>query len=134
MLSFRSPRIILCCAGLAACLLLAGCKKDGGSVPGVTVDCQVTPKPPKVGPATVTVTLQGDDGKPITGAVVKLEGNMSHAGMKPVFGEAREEKPGRYEGPLEFTMGGDWFITVSATLSDGRKLSKQVDVPGVKSR
>jgi hypothetical protein len=29
-------------------------------------------------------------------------------------------------------MAGDWFILVKATLPDGRKLERQVDVPGVK--
>jgi hypothetical protein len=125
---------MVCCCGLSACLLLAGCKKDGGSIPGVHVDCQVAPSPPKVGPAKITVTLKDDSGKPITGAAIKVEGNMNHAGMKPVFGEAKERRPGQYETPLEFTMGGDWFLLINATLSDGRKLNKQVDVPGVKSR
>lgn len=71
---------------------------------------------------------------PIEGAEVRLEGNMSHPGMKPVFGAAREVAPGKYEAALEFTMGGDWFILVDAKLRDGRALQKQVDVAGVRSR
>jgi hypothetical protein len=30
-------------------------------------------------------------------------------------------------------MAGDWFILVRATLPDGRKLERQVDVPGVQA-
>jgi hypothetical protein len=94
----------------------------------------VSPDPPAVGPATVTVTLQDDGGKPITGATVQVEGNMNHAGMEPVFGTAQEKNPGRYEAPLEFTMGGDWFLLINASLADGRKVNQKVDVAGVKSR
>ena len=59
---------------------------------------------------------------------------MSHAGMKPVFAEVREEKEGRYSADLEFTMGGDWFILVTGKLADGRAVRKKIDVKGVKSR
>jgi hypothetical protein len=54
--------------------------------------------------------------------------------MKPVFGTAKEVRPGRYEAPLEFTMGGDWFILVNATFPDGRRLERKVDVRGVRTR
>jgi hypothetical protein len=82
----------------------------------------------------VVVTLTGEGGEPVKGATLELEGNMNHAGMKPVFAEAREVKDGRYEADLEFTMGGDWFILVDGKLADGRKLRRKVDVKGVKSR
>ena len=85
-----------------------------------------------MGQATAVVTLKDKDGAPIRGAAVKLEGNMNHAGMTPVFGDARETKPGKYQAPLDFTMGGDWFVLVNVTLADGRKVSRKVDVPGVK--
>ena len=84
--------------------------------------------------ATLVLNLTDTDNRPISGAKIELEGNMSHAGMTPVFSEATETEPGRYEAPLEFTMGGDWFILVKATLSDGRTLERQIDVPGVGSQ
>jgi hypothetical protein len=56
---------------------------------------------------------------------------MNHAGMVPEFAQAREMAPGRYQGDLEFTMGGDWFILVRAKLPDGRALERKIDVPGV---
>ncbi|MGD8399068.1 MAG: FixH family protein [Anaerolineae bacterium] len=120
-------------AGLfAACmLLLAACARGGRDLPDVDVALTIEPSPPRVGLATVTVALADATGAPITGADVELEGNMSHAGMVPVFGDAREVAPGRYEADLEFTMGGDWFILVRATLPDGRSLERQVDVPAV---
>lgn len=68
---------------------------------------------------------------PVTGARIKLEGNMSHAGMVPVFADARETEPGRYQSSMELSMAGDWFVLVHVTLPDGRKLDRQFDIKGV---
>ena len=54
--------------------------------------------------------------------------------MKPVFADATETEPGRYEATLELSMGGDWFVLITGKLADGRPLKEKVDVPGVKSR
>jgi hypothetical protein len=113
-------------------LLLAGCRQAGQDLPDVGVDVTVNPNPPSVGEATVTLTLTDAQGRPISDARVELEGNMTHAGMAPTTSEPAEIAPGRYQAPLEFGMAGDWFILVKATLPDGRKLERQVDVPGVK--
>lgn len=123
-------------AALAACLVLgAGCQPPAQTAPEIKLDWLVKPDPPLVGPATVSLTLTDTKtGQPVRGAEVRLEGNMSHAGMKPVFGAAREAGPGRYEAPIEFTMGGDWFILIDVTLRDGRTLRRQADVRGVRSR
>lgn len=99
----------------------------------INLDLAVAPNPPAVGPAMLTLDLSDANNQPITGAAIDLEGNMSHAGMTPVFAEATEVEPGRYEAPLEFTMGGDWFIVVLATLPDGRQLERQIDLPGVEA-
>ena len=56
---------------------------------------------------------------------------MSHAGMVPVFADARETEPGRYQSTVELTMAGDWFILVHITLTDGRKLDRQFEIKGV---
>jgi hypothetical protein len=78
--------------------------------------------------------VDGATGRPLRGAAVRLEGNMSHAGMRPVFGTAREVAPGTYEAPLELTMGGDWFLLIDAKLPEGGTLRRQVDLPGVRPR
>lgn len=103
------------------------------NLPDVSVDLTVSPDPPEVGPATVTVNLRDADDQPIGGAKMNLEGTMTHAGMVPVFADAVETEAGRYEASLEFTMGGDWVIIVRATLPDGRSLEREIDVPGVKA-
>lgn len=75
-----------------------------------------------------------EGGQPVENAEVRLEGNMSHPGMAPVFGDAREVAPGRYQAPLDLTMAGDWFILAQITLRDGRSLSRTSQLPGVRPR
>lgn len=118
---------------LGALLLLAlvACGRGSNDLLDVAVVLVVSPEPPQIGPATITVTLHDAGGEPIRGAEVELEGNMSHAGMTPVFADALEVAPGRYQADLEFTMGGDWFILVRAALPDGRSMERKIDVPGV---
>ena len=117
---------------LLALSLIVGCQQKADE-PDVKVDLHVEPSPPAVGKAQVTVDLHDADGKPIDGATVRLEGNMAHAGMKPVFADATQQKPGVYRAVLEFTMAGDWFVVVSGKLPDGKPFSKKIDVKGVKA-
>jgi hypothetical protein len=126
---FTAFGALVLCAGL----FLAGCRRgqQEGARGGVTVECEVTPRPPKVGAARVSLRVSDEAGRPVSGARVRLEGNMSHAGMRPVFAEAAESEPGRYESALEFTMGGDWVVLVRLTLTDGRKIERRFDVKGV---
>ena len=121
--------VLALCAGL----FLAGCGRREEPRGGVTVECEVTPRPPKVGAARIALRVADAEGRPLSGARVQLEGNMAHAGMRPVFAEAAESGPGRYESALEFTMGGDWVILVHAALPDGRKLERRFDVKGVRA-
>lgn len=116
---------------LSAGLFLAGCGRRAETWDGVSVEHEITPQPPRVGTARIALRVSDAAGRPLSGARVELEGNMAHAGMRPVFGEARESGPGRYESALEFTMGGDWVILVRLTLPDGREIERQFDVKGV---
>jgi hypothetical protein len=72
-------------------------------------------------------------GHAISGAGIALEADMSHAGMRPEFGEAREIAAGCYQGRLAFTMAGDWVVIMHITLPGGRKLERQMEVRGVRA-
>ncbi len=61
-----------------------------------------------------------------------LEGNMTHPGMIPVFADAMETEPGRYQSNLELWMAGDWHVMVHVVLPDGRKFDRQFEVKEVK--
>ena len=113
-------------------LTLVACQRGSSNdLPDIGLTLEVAPSPPTVGLAMLTLTVTNADGHPISDATIEIGGNMSHAGMAPVFSQATQFEPGKYRAPLELTMGGDWFILVKATLADGRTLERQVDLPGV---
>lgn len=119
---------------LALGLLAGACRATIDPAPDINLTWEIAPQPPQTGPATVTLELADKSGRPVSGAQARLEGNMSHPGMRPVFSKANEIGPGRYQGPLEFTMGGDWVVLVHLILPDGRRLERKIDVKGVKAR
>jgi hypothetical protein len=128
----RTSRI-LACAGFAV-LLLAACHKSRESTtPVVTIEHEISPQPARVGAVTINLKLFDRSLKPVTGARIALEGNMSHAGMGPTFSDARETAPGQYRSRLELTMGGDWIVLVHLALPDGKKQESQFEIKGVRS-
>lgn len=112
-------------------LALAGCSR-GDSTDGTALAWKIDPSPPRRGPAVITFEPFHDDSTPIVGATLEIEGNMNHAGMRPVIGALTETTPGTYvSDSFEFTMGGDWIITVRGTLPDGTTYQATFDVEGV---
>ncbi|MCB0033630.1 MAG: copper chaperone PCu(A)C [Anaerolineales bacterium] len=80
-----------------------------------------------VGETNLMVTLTDADGNPVNDATLSVKGDMSHAGMQPVLSEASNGDNGTYTIPFEWTMGGDWIVTIDATLPDGTTVSEQFD-------
>ena len=78
------------------------------------------------------MTLRDPHGVPLHGARVRLEGHMSHAGMAPVFADGVERAPGVYDLSFALTMRGDWALLVSATLADGARVERRIDVAKVR--
>lgn len=82
---------------------------------------------------SLQVQLHNPDHTPLTDATVTLEGNMNHAGMAPVIGEPVQDSAdgasdGVYTIPFQFSMLGDWIITVQVALADGTEATKDVNV------
>lgn len=117
---------------LAAAVLLSGCRAQP-SAKEIDVRCEITPQPVRVGPARVLITLSRG-ASPVNGASVKLEGNMTHAGMAPVFTDAPQASPGQYAGTLDFNMPGDWVLSIHAKLPGGAVLDREIPVRGVEAR
>lgn len=113
---------------------LIACQR-GQQNPPVTVDIvSVKPSPPQVGAAELRLRLRDQRGQPIVGlGSVEVEGTMSHAGMKPVIVQAREEGDAVFvtQG-FEFTMAGDWIIIVRGTWN-GQAFEARTTIPGVRS-
>jgi len=99
----------------------------------VVINSEVSPQPVRVGPVTITMKISDFSAKPVTGAHIQLEGDMSHPGMAPVMGETKEIESGRYQGVLQLNMAGDWVVLAHVILADGRKLEPQINVSGVQA-
>lgn len=124
-----AERVIPAAAVILLLLLAAGCRRSAGGVPldngtpgatGIRIELVADPADPVIGPARWRITLLDADGAPVEGAVVSLRGDMTHAGMVPEEAAAVEDGAGVYRAEFEWTMAGDWIVTVTATLPDGR--------------
>lgn len=109
---------------------LAGCRQSSGGVPinssnsdepaaQLIIEDDTTGSP-IIGPHRIIITLLDDDGTPIEDAAVSIRADMNHAGMLPVEAEADHQGDGVYSAAFDWTMAGDWIITVTARLADGR--------------
>jgi hypothetical protein len=117
---------------LVVCLAFAqACSHRNDSAPDLTLTHEVSPQPPQVGLSTITLKVADSAGKPLTGLRIKLEGNMSHAGMTPVFAVATDTGPGQYLSTMELSMAGDWHFMVHMIFPDGREVDREFEIKGV---
>jgi hypothetical protein len=107
--------------------LLAGCKPppDRAATMGdgsVVIVAELT-QPAAIGITPLQVRLTDPAGEPVEGATVRVEGDMTHAGMQPVLVDAESVGAGVYRAEgMHFTMAGDWIITITVTV-DGKRSS-----------
>jgi hypothetical protein len=113
--------------------VIAGCSSNGNDTRDINLEWIISPYPPAIGTVQFQVILSDTLARPITGAMMDIEANMSHPGMSPMMAELEEEEAGVYSAEIEFSMGGDWFILVNARLPDERVINRQINIPGVKS-
>ena len=122
---------ILSVCGITA-ILWGGCSRPIDASSQVTVEHTISPDPPQVGPTVVILKLTGPEARPVSGARITLEADMSHPGMAPVFEEANETAPGQYQARLKFGMAGDWVVLLHVRLPGGETLERQFNVSGVR--
>ncbi len=112
--------------------LLSGCGRiqqtQTAQDQGVTLNLIIDSDDLEVGPTRLKFNLLDDQGQPIDGATLDVEGNMTHAGMVPVFAQSNESENGQYSIPFEWTMSGDWIVTVDVSLPDGKQFSWETPV------
>jgi Cu(I)/Ag(I) efflux system membrane fusion protein len=117
----------LCAAALV--LALAACGGTDGDVLRVRssdaeLRARVEPETPRVGENALLLELVGADGKPLTGAVVRVQVRMPAMGAMPAMGgpvAVREEGPGRYRADFDLAMSGTWQVEI------------EVDPPGARA-
>lgn len=112
-------------------VFMGGCTRRHHKFTELRLMHEISPQPPRVGPVTLTLRIIDLSGTAVSGAQVTLEGNMTHAGMVPVFADASEIEPGRYQAIMKLSMAGDWRVTVHVTQSSDHKEDLEFDIKGV---
>ncbi len=125
--------LVLSVTLLALLFLASACgrmqaARPEASAAGYTLSLAAQPDPPMMGQSQLLVTLSDPTGKPVDGAQVHVEGNMTHAGMVPVVADAKGSQHGRYPVPFNWTMDGDWIVTVKATLPDAQTVTRDFPI------
>lgn len=100
----------------------------------MAISHEISPNPPHVGAATLTIKLTDATHAPITKAHIGLEADMLHPGMVPRPFDVKEAEPGSYQAQLQFDMAGDWVILLHITLPSGDTLDRQFGVKGVQPK
>ena len=119
----------------SACVFLAiaGCRKPVDSGTEISMTAHLDPQPVRIGQENIIIRLTDSSARPVSQAKIQIEADMSHPGMSPVFADAREQDAGSYLATLNFNMAGDWVVLAHIKLPGGKKLERQVSVPGVRS-
>jgi hypothetical protein len=111
--------------------ILTGCREAATPTPendaSIVIEAAVEPENPSVGESMLVISIRDAAGDPISDATLNIRGDMSHAGMLPVLAQADAGEEGVYRVPFEWTMSGDWFVEVTATLSTGETVSQRFD-------
>jgi hypothetical protein len=131
------PRKLLFLCILLVSVALAGCREsaqqdpNGGSTAAGNISVEFSQQPAQVGDDQLYIRVTDAAGSNLPITELNLRGDMSHAGMEPVITSYQAPEPdanGTYVIPFNWNMGGDWTLTVEATLQDGTKISEQVDL------
>lgn len=116
---------------LIVMLLGSACARESRRTQAQTMQITLTavPFPAVVGETRLVIRVSDSQGRPVDDAVLAVKGDMTHAGMAPVLAESAEGgEDGYYNLPFEWTMGGDWVVTVEATRPDGSAAQERFDL------
>jgi hypothetical protein len=127
----RVTRLAALAGGLLlAASLSAACNRQpvAEDTSAVLVTARLMPPQPSVGPAVLTITLNGATASTLGRATVQVVGHMTHPGMAPVVAAVTPRGPDVYDAALDFSMAGDWMLIATVQLHDGRRLESRVPV------
>lgn len=108
-------------------LFLVACGRQSQQIDATGIEMSLSVASTEVGETDLEVLIVDGEGNPINDAELEIKGDMSHAGMEPVLADTSAATDGVYTVPFEWTMGGDWFVTVEATFADGTVISRRFD-------
>lgn len=99
-------------------LCLAACRQQ--QITAADMRLEIAASDTLVGETTLLVTVTDAEGKPISNpGALSVRGDMSHAGMVPVFAEAEQAADGVFSLPFEWTMAGSWLVEASLKRPNG---------------
>jgi hypothetical protein len=116
---------------VAGCCVAAGCYQPTSYIRAAW---KVDPSPIVVGaPTAVRVTLLQEDGKPVVGAKLHMQAHMPFVGNTPIASDVTERQGGVYEGRFLLTAPGDWVIVVDGELTNGSRITRDLQLPDVRA-
>jgi Cu(I)/Ag(I) efflux system membrane fusion protein/cobalt-zinc-cadmium efflux system membrane fusion protein len=102
----------------------------------ISAELSTNPYPAHKGKNAVTVKLTSADGKPVSGAKVKVQffmaamPEMGMAELKSAADLSEQGSDGTYIGQLELGSGGTWQVTIGAEQNGKLILTKRLNVSG----
>jgi hypothetical protein len=93
----------------------------------VKIELAASPNPPATGDVELTITLSDPSGRPVDNAQVDLL--ASHTGMAGMDLQGQATAQGRYTITADFSMSGDWKVTVEVRGMTGQTIRKDFDLP-----
>ena len=85
---------------------------ESGSSSQVNITVESNPSPAMMGDMELILTITDGDGKPIEGATVDVSADHTDMTGMGMSGLATEQGGGRYSINANFSMSGNWKITV----------------------
>lgn len=103
-------------------LLLTACSGAGSVAPAqtaesVAITMNVLPDPPVVGDVLLYFDVVDDQGQPVTGAEVNVMADHTDMSGMTMQGNATDQGKGIYAITTNFSMAGQWKITVQVKTS-----------------
>lgn len=114
------PKRVIVLLGILM-MILVGCRQEE-PLTSEDINIEIAFEPAELAvsaDSTVLVTVTDNDGNAISDATVNIRGDMSHAGMAPVLRDIETGEEGVFSSDYEWTMAGDWEVSVTVTLPDG---------------
>ena len=95
------------------------------------VSLSTNPDPLRLGQATFMIDVKDKNGKPVNGAIVTFDLNMTAMNMGTQQGNATSQGNGRYSAVGNMSMRGPWRVRTTVKMPDGSMENKDftVNVP-----
>jgi len=99
---------------------------ESGSSSQVNITVESNPSPAMMGDMELILTITDGDGKPIEGATVDVSADHTDMTGMGMSGLATEQGGGRYSINTNFSMSGNWKLTVYVR-KDGLDYKEDID-------